>query len=216
MSQAVTCFGVHRDFDDVAWLVQGDGTSNSIGLKAPAPFDMSLPHGNRVEARCNHLIDLNTPDPPPNVWKDVKSIFHDPLFQAMLPYPRRHQEVFFVSEEAKEVLLDLSRLTSPLRSIITPMWMLDGSPRLYESLTRSNIQPYVLTNVGILDMAMLRQIAPSQPQLQRQLVIASPLPEMIVPAGVKKIKTKIKPKPNWPWEQIGTSLVRRYMRGEQL
>ena len=216
----VPCYGIHRDKDDVAWLVQRDGGSNAIGLNEPCPFEVRLPHGRKTEAQCNHQIDLALEPPPTGAWNRFVSFAKaDELVRAMLPQEHDHQSVGVIDKTDIETAETVSMMSSPIRGVVRPAWTLRTKYALFEALAQTNIQPLVLTRVSFEDLPLIREAMKSLPMFARKLIICVddgvPLP---FPTQTRKLTrgVNLNQYPPLPWKQLGTEYIRRIMRGQAL
>src|SRR5882724_1178591 len=88
----VSYYGVHSAPDGVAYLEQGRGGTNAVGLREKSPFQVRLAGRARP---CNHNIQLAAQNPVERHMQVFGQVFADPLVQAMLPVPRKGPKAFY-------------------------------------------------------------------------------------------------------------------------
>ncbi|BCJ91719.1 hypothetical protein IZ6_24540 [Terrihabitans soli] len=164
----VSHYGLHWGSGDIAFLLQQDKAQTILPVEVDCPFRV-VPAKRFI--RCNHRIDLSTPDPDPFHLQTFDRIRTDPLVQAMLPTPNPGSAVL-VHENQKRALVALSRLSSPIHPIVQPFWTTDPN-RIADELLITNVQPLVLTDAKTSDQTALNRIAQLVPTAQRRLVISS-------------------------------------------
>ena len=64
----VEFYGVHHDHDKAAWLEQGRGGVNALGLRARSPFIVRLRHSGRQQDRSLRRQKQNS-----GLWRMVGS-----------------------------------------------------------------------------------------------------------------------------------------------
>ena len=213
--QEVEFYGVHWD-GPVAWLQQGRGGSNFLGLPKKSPF-------KNPSFACNHLVPVAAPIPDRVHWETMMSLKDDPLVQAMLPIPREPGDrTFFIEDPHDDLNLYiscLSRLSSPIRPIIKPAWMRTAK-EMEKQLVTTNIQPWILTQVKRTDIKLIAALSAATDYLPRTIILSGD-GDIPIPQNFKKINTKIRSIDlatlvTLPLETIGATLIRRYMRNEDI
>jgi hypothetical protein len=213
-AQNITSYGLHWD-GAVAWLVQGRSTSNFSGLKATPPF--------RATGMCNHLIPTAAPIPDDVHWEKFLRIIHDPLVQAMLPLPNAAgSNAFFIEDPYDDLglyLATLSRLSSPIRSIVKPGGAFKMKD-LEQELSASNIQPLVVVQVDQKVQTVVDMVSQLAPHALRTVVLTGS-EEVAVPPRIQRITTQIRKVDlaeliTLPLENIGAAVMRRYARREKI
>lgn len=208
-------YGVHWD-GSVAWLVQGRKGNNFVGLKQQCPFVVR-------GGMCNHLVPSAAPVPDELHWEAFMNVFQDPLVQAMLPVPKTPgQNVFFIEDTHNDLahyIATLSRLSSPIKSIIRPAWMMKAK-QLEKELMASNIQPLVLAQASQRCQEVVDLIA-QMSMFSPRTVIVTGSPEVVASPPIKRIKSNIQSFDlsdlmTLPMENLGAVLLRRYARKEDL
>lgn len=211
----VECFGLHFD-GPVGWLQQGRGGTNFVGLNKRSPF-------TNPKGMCNHLIPVAAPIPDKFHWGVFQKLLQDPLVRAMLPIPApAGGRAFFIEDPYDDLSLYLnclSRMTAPINSICKPAWMLK-IPDLEKELTRTNIQPLVITQVTTKHIALLNAIGASTNYVPRTVILTG-VPEVPVPSSILKMKTHIRDYPLedlviLPLENLGVTTLRRFVRKEKI
>lgn len=208
-------YGLHWD-GPVAWLVQGRGGNNFVGLKAQVPFHVK-------SGMCNHLIPAAAPNPDRIHWEKFLTVFGDPLVQAMLPLPRPPgKTMFYVNDPEGEMTLHLSlfsRLSSPIQAVVKPAGNVKVRD-LEKDLSQSNLQPLVLVQASAGTQAVVDAIAQFSMILPRTVIIAGS-PDVVMSPPMRRITTKItsidlQDMMTLPLESIGAALLRRHARHEPL
>lgn len=215
MSEQVENYGLHWD-GEVAWLVQGRGGNNFVGLKGQCPFK-----GPKLQ--CNHLVPVAAPIPDKLHWNKFEPLLHDPLVEAMFPVPHdAGQNVFFVEDAYNDLSLylsTLSRLSSPINSVVKPAWSLKAR-QLEKELVSTNIQPLVIVQTTTKEQALIdlvRKMAAFTPRT----VIFTGADDVVVPGPIQKLttdvrKTELAELMTLPMESLGAFLLRRFCRHEDL
>lgn len=215
MTMTAEHYGLHWD-ESVAWLVQGRKGNNFVGLKQQCPFTVS-------GGMCNHLIPAAAPVPDRLHWEQWLRIFSDPLVQAMLPVPHSAgQNVFFVEDPYNDLslyLATLSRLSSPITSVIKPCWTVKLK-QLEKELTSTNVQPLVLAQASQKCQEAVDTIGQFSVLAPRTVVITG-APEVVISPPIQRIKTSIRDFDlsdlmMLPMENIGAFMLRRFARLEEL
>jgi hypothetical protein len=210
MRTPVPCYGLHQE-KNIWWLVQGRGSSNFLGLKDDVPFE-------GPKRACNHLIPAAAPVPDRIQWERFLEYFNDPLVQAMLPLPGKRGVFLTDPEDTLGLLLiTLSRLSSPITSIVKPAWMLTEGV-LKREQQASNIQPLVLIQCTPKQQRLVDQIASGINYQPRPMVLTGD-ENVIISAPMERITTRIKQLDDLmtlPLENIGAFILRRYARRDPL
>lgn len=217
--QIVSHYGIHWDAENtVAYLEQGRGSANAIGLKKKSGFVVKLPSGKK---HCNHQIPIAAPVPADQHWDYFMTLQEDPLMRAMLPIPKADAGCFFITEgpNVQRTLVLLSKLSSPIYPIIVPIWAMTLQAVLSE-LQTTNLQPFVLHGVEAKNSEMVKQIAEAAAYLPRRVIFVGAA-DVVLPPLVKRITTKLTSDAYslddltmLPWEQLGATVVRKFMRRE--
>lgn len=217
MNHIVPCYGIHRTPTGVAYLQQGRSGTNAIGLREKSPFIVKLPTG---KVHCNHQIPLSVPVPHDHHWNTFIDLLHDPLVQAMLPLPKEDAGVYWLSSEDDRYTLPLvmlSRMSSPIYPCVIQAWMVKKE-KLLDELYQTNVQPLAVTGLEAKHSQMVKELVETAVIAPRKLIMVGQ-PDVVVPKIVKKIETGIHIQPMdklaaLPWEVLGATLIRKYMRGE--
>ena len=170
---------------------------------------------------CNHLVPVAAPVPDKFHWEFFKKISDDPLVNAMLPAPRGPKDrVFYLEDPYDDLnlyLSCLSRLSSPIKSVMRPAWMVKPDQAEFE-MGRTNIQPWILTQVTMKEQDLVTKIAKSSAYLPRTVILTGK-PEVVVTSPMKRITTDIRSIElqnliSQPLENIGAMILRRFARKE--
>lgn len=206
-------YGLHFD-GAVPWLLQGRGGSNFVGLNKKTPFFTK-------GTMCNHLIPLAAPVPDRVHWEFFQSIARDPLVKAMLPIPHLPEDrAFFFEDPYDDLILYLSclsRFSSPIKPIVKPAWMVKETDIEFE-MSRTNVQPWVITKIGPKNQGMVTKIAEASLILPRTVILTGH-PDVIVTSPMKRCETSIRDIHlddliSKPIENLGATVLRRFARKE--
>lgn len=214
-------YGVHWSPDGIAFLEQGGprGGSNALGLAVKSPFRVRIEGRNKT---CNHNIPLAAPSLNPIHQERFAAIATDTLVSIMYPVPKREgtSGVWYVDDPDDKLSLWLSllsRMSSPIRSIINPIWaMKTGS--VVDDLANTNVQPYILCDVQPKHTEIVNQVVKAASYQPRTLILVG-RPEVVLPPMAMRIKTAItsydlRDLVPLPWEAYGATITRKYMRNE--
>jgi hypothetical protein len=221
-SITVSHYGVHwTPEDNIAYLHQGRAATNAVGLKEKTPFYVQLP---RRRKPCNHQIALHQPVPDRTHWATFCALMKDQLVQAMLPVPNPIQRMVTYFNNTSEIdhhLAILSRLSSPIQSIIHHLWIMNNINEIADELQMTNVQPLVLIGAKPEHTELLRKIAEIAVLMPRRLIIGGTGAHMILPKNFVVNTTTIEAfsvddLTVLPFEQLGATVLRRHMRHEIL
>lgn len=213
MITPVDHYGLHWD-KSVAWLHQGRGATNFLGVAQKSPFQV-------VDAgACNHLIPAAAPIPDKLQWAEFTKVMHDPLVQAMLPIP--NSKGFFIVDPYDDLslyLTSLARLSSPIRPVVKPIWTAK-SRQIQMALKETNVQPLVLSQATASNQKLLNEIAKLTNYTPRTVIVTGSA-DLVVPAPMQRITTDIRQMNIhdlmlMPLENIGATVLRRFARKENL
>jgi hypothetical protein len=215
----VSHYGLHWDRDNIAFLMQGRGGTNAIGSKARAPFEVR-PLGR--SRHCNHQIPLASPVPNDYHWDYFLQFLDDPLVQAMLPIPKQGSGMYYIEAghpRLLENLVLLSKLSSPIHSVVQPMWNLKPQVIMSE-IEMTNVQPFVVVECTAKDSPVIGQLVKAGAYKPRTVVLAGAT-DVVLPPVVQRISTRLtddifsrNDMLALPWESLGAVVVRKFMRGE--
>ena len=209
-------YGVHWD-GPVAWLLQGRSGSNFVGLGQKCPFEIR-------GGVCNHMIVGTSPVPDRVHWVAFEKLLQDPLVRAMLPIPGDvDRKSFFVSDPGDTLALylsTLSRLSSPIRTPVRPIWVIDRRTEIERALRSTNVQPWIVTQVSQKNQALVDMIAKSADYFPRTVIMTGG-GDVVVPRNVHRIETKIGETSladllMLPLETLGAAVLRKYARKEPI
>lgn len=215
----VPCFGVH-DYAGNAYLHQGRGSTNFVGLNRRSPYTVHNPYNMKF---CNHLIPTAAPLPDRVHWEQFQKILHDPLVVAMYPIPKQIGEGCYFVEDPGDALglylVLLSRMSSPIHSVVKPIWTLTPT-RMKIEMSATNVQPLVLTGATRRNQELVDNAAQLSAYSPRVVVVTGNS-EIVATPPMKRIKTKVQEFPvmdlaQLPMENIGVTLLRRWCRREPL
>lgn len=211
----VEYFGAHWD-GPIGWLQQGRGGSNFVGMSKNSPFI-------NPKGECNHLFPVAAPIPDKFHWASMMKIKDDPLVQAMLPLPKLVDDRAFYLEDPYDDLnlhiACLSRLSSPIHSVLRPAWMVKGK-ELEKQMGLTNVQTWVITQMDRKHSDLLLAVNNATNYMPRTVLITGKS-DVPVPPKIKKIESNIRDFDlnelvTMPFENIGAMLLRRYLRKEGL
>lgn len=216
----VSHYGVHWDENAVAWLMQGRGSANALGLKEKPPYQVKLPSKS---VHCNHQVPLATPVPNDYHWEFFLQLLDDPLVQAMLPIPKSAGGTYYVADPDDrlwQILVLLSKMSSPIYNCVVPIWTL-SEEAVTKELQQTNIQPFVITQAEAKHSKMLAQMSKAAVYLPRKLVVSGAR-DVVVPPTMQRLETRLHDPDVFdqsdlmalPWENLGATVIRKYMRRE--
>jgi hypothetical protein len=139
-------YGIHADQDGLYWIAQGGRPTNAVGQAKSIEITVVTDSGIK---HCNHKIAPSSPVVAEDVWRAFLSIIDHPLVRAFFPVPCGSAPPVFVPDQSRETLIllkTLSRLTSPIWSIVEP-WKPGTARQALAKVRQSNVQPLVLTDV---------------------------------------------------------------------
>jgi len=215
----ISHYGIHKH-QGVAFLHQGKGNSNFVGLKQKSPHDVDNPYGVKF---CNHVIPTAAPLPDRVHWDFFLKILKDPLVQVMLPLPRPDgKKLYYLDDPHDDLnlyLALLSKMSSPIQRVVTPAWTFKVD-KLQSTLSQSNIQPLVLTQVKTKDQKFVDQIAKLSAYEPRTVVLTGD-PDVVATKPCVRIQTRIRDFTledliQLSMEGIGAAVIRRYCRNEKI
>ena len=217
--QVISYYGIHKH-QGVAYLHQGRGSSNFVGLKQKSPYGVENPYGVKF---CNHNIPTAAPLPDRVHWDFFLNILKDPLVQVLLPLPRPEgKRLYYIDDPQDDLslyLVLLSKLSSPINRVVTPARTLMGD-KLQQSMSQSNIQPLILTQVAAKEQTFVDQVAGLSAYEPRTVVMTGD-PDVIATKPWIRIQTRIRDFPlediaQLAMEGIGAAVIRRYCRNEKI
>ena len=148
----------------------------------------------------------------------------DPLVQFRMPLPEENpaDRVAFLESEDDQMmyyLTTLSRLSSPIRPVIKPSWMVKTG-ELEKLMNESNIQPLVLFDTTPKYQEIVDQIRKVSLLTYRKVLIVGS-PGVVVRPPTQRLRTGILSADlndlmTIPLEGIGAMLLRRFARNEPL
>jgi len=211
--QPVDHYGLHWD-KSIAWLHQGRGAANFLGVNQKSPFTVA------DSGMCNHLIPAAAPIPDRLQWVEFARILNDSLVQAMLPIPNGGG--FYLSDAYDDLslyLTSLARLSSPIKAIVRPLWTMTSN-QIQKALRETNVQPLVLSQATAKDQKILSEIAKLINYTPRTVIVTGAA-DLVVPSPMQRINTDIRSMNihdlmTLPLENLGATILRRYARKEQL
>lgn len=212
--QEVACYGLHWD-GPIAWLVQGRGGSNFVGLKKTNPF-------KAPRFSCNHLIPTAAPIPDRVHWESFLRLQDCQVLQRMLPIPQSPQNrIAFVESVPDEVLwfTTVSRLSSPIRPIIRPAWTIKIKD-LDRELCSSNIQPLVVTGLNQTHQPLISALADLSVTHARTVILSGD-DSVVLRPNITRLSMLNPPMSLedlmlLPLENIGAAVLRRFARKEDI
>ena len=211
----VETYGIHWD-GQVAWLCQGRGGNNFVGLKGQCPFVVD-------GGMCNHLVPTAAPVPDRMHWELFSKLLSDPLTQAMLPVPHNAGEnLFYVDDPHDDLglyLTNLSRLSSPIRVVVRPIWTFKVKD-LEKELMASNVQPLVLVQANQKSQPMIDALTKLASYSPRTVVVTGRA-EVVARPPFRRIKSNLRDfdlndMVSLPLESLGAVVIRRLARKEPL
>ena len=158
-TSTVTHYGVHWAPGKLAYLHQGRGATNAVGVREPSPFEV------RTARRwmCNHLVALNAVNSARgHLMKFEEPSSKNPLVRFMLPVPKGDaaSSALFRSEAHERDLLQVTLLLKMSSLIKLPVFWANvaNTATLVSELGMTNLQPLMLAGVGVEHTAMARDV----------------------------------------------------------
>ena len=213
--QVISHYGIHKN-QGVAFLHQGRGSSNFVGLKQKSPYVVE-------QKFCNHNIPTAAPLPDRIHWDFFLKILKDPLVQVLLPVPRPDGKKLYYVDDAHDYLslylVLLSKLSSPINKIVQPIWTFK-TEKLQQEMSQSNIQPLILTQTTVKQQKVVDQVSKLSAYEPRTVVITGD-PDVIATKPCVRIATRIRDFPledlaQVAMEGLGAAVIRRYCRNEKI
>lgn len=206
-------YGLHWD-KSIAWLHQGRGAANFLGVSQRSPFEVT------GAGMCNHLIPAAAPIPDKLQWAEFMRIINDPLVAVMMPIPNGGS--YYLADPYDDhslYLTTLARLSSPIRPIVKPLWTMTSN-QIQKALRESNVQPLLLSQATAKDQKLLNEIAKLSNYTPRTVVITGSA-DLVVPSPMQRIvsnirETNIHDLMTLPLENLGATILRRHARKEPL
>jgi len=217
--QVISYYGIHKH-QGVAYLHQGRGSSNFVGLKQKSPYVVENPYGVKF---CNHNIPTAAPLPDRVHWDFFLNILKDPLVQVLLPLPRPEgKRLYYIDDPQDDLslyLVLLSKLSSPINKIVQPIWTFK-TEKLQQEMSQSNIQPLILTQTTVKQQKVVDQVSKLSAYEPRTVVITGD-PDVIATKPCVRIATRIRDFPledlaQVAMEGLGAAVIRRYCRNEKI
>jgi hypothetical protein len=206
-------YGLHWD-KSVAWLHQGRGAANFLGVNQRSPFQVT------DAGMCNHLIPVAAPIPDKLQWAEFSKVLSDPLVRAMLPIP--NGAGYFVADPYDDLslyLTSLARLSSPIKPIVKPLWTMTSN-QIQKALRETNVQPLVLSQATAKDQKLLSEVAKLINYTPRTVVVTGAA-DLVVPSPMQRLTTEIRSMNihdlmTLPLENLGATILRRFARKEDI
>lgn len=211
-----TSYGLHWD-GPVAWLIQGRGSTNFVGLKKHTPFQAP-------KFACNHLIPAAAPIPDRLHWDMFLKMGDCELIQRLLPIPQPPESriSYIEADNDFDVLrfTPLSRLSSPIRPIVKPAWTIKVRD-LPKELCTTNVQPLIITGLNQTHQALISALTDLSPTFPRTVIMSGD-DSVVLRPRVKRLPSMEETQFNLedlillPIENIGATVLRRYARKEEI
>ncbi len=206
-------YGLHWD-KSIAWLHQGRGAANFLGVSQRSPFQVA------DGGMCNHLIPTAAPVPDRLQWAEFSKILNDLLVKAMLPIP--NGAGFFIVDPYDDLslyLTSLARLSSPIKPIVKPLWTVTSN-QVQKALRETNVQPLVLSQASAKDQKLLGEISKLINYTPRTVVVTGSA-DLVVTPPMQRIDTNVRSIDihdlmTLPLENLGATVLRRFARKEDL
>jgi hypothetical protein len=211
----VGCFGVHWAPGGIAFLEQGGAGMSATGVDIASPFQVVPPKRGTI---CPHAINIGDGQLTREELDAFAPILKDPLVDALLPVPRKPDNrcFFFADPEHRltSLIMMLSRMASPVRPVITPVW-----DRTFD-IHSTNVAPLVVIEATPARTKLLHHLTGSVRSGVRTVVLTGH-PDVVLNRDFERRSTGLVDAPieqlrEMPWERFGAHTLRRYMRGENL
>jgi hypothetical protein len=218
--QTVSHYGLHWNEDNVAFLEQGRGGANAVGLKMRSPFRVVLKNKKR---HCNHQVALNSPVPDDKHWDYFMQLTKDDLVKNMMPIPKSDGGVYALeqNDQILGVVSAMMAMSAPIYDAVLPMWAIESSQAIMEELHSTNIQPLVITDIEPKHSCDIADVARGAVYAPRKLFLLVN-EGVVVPPQAVRLETQmgdpdlinLKSFEALPWQSLGAQVVRKHMRGE--
>lgn len=223
MSIDVDRYGVHWAPGKIAFLQQGRGGANAVGLPSPSPFYV------KTSRRwvCNHLIGLAGLNPAGTHFARFEALLaKDSLARFMLPLPKdadrdtRMGVGRIDAEDFDADLMDvvmLSKMSSPVKIPIFRL-SLTSTKTIMVELNMTDVQPLILSGVEAQHTAQVSELCAMATTAPRRLLVVAardvPLPGVVELTAEHQLAQEQTDLIGLPWESFGACVLRAYMRQE--
>jgi hypothetical protein len=233
MPTKVSYFGIHWSEAGIAFLEQEKAQktlrqrpepsgSNALGLAVKSSFFVEPP---KRQMRCPHLIPLAVTNPDVRHLEAFYELADDPLVQVLLPVPKDDAGSFYLNqsdfpdEKLSLYLTLLCQMSSPVTSLVTPIWALT-LPQIMDELNLTNVAPLVLTGVTSAHTELVNKVGQVVAHAPRTLLLVG-ASDVALPPIFTRVRSKLAGRPLeqlmlLPWSVLGAVCVRRYMRNEAI
>ncbi|HQT78614.1 MAG TPA: hypothetical protein PLD10_16290 [Rhodopila sp.] len=222
MTQEVTRYGVHWASGKIAYLHQGRGARNAIGLDLPSPFHV------RTLRRwvCNHVIGLNTLNRAKSHFLTFESLLaKNSLVRFFLPLPKDADRDtqggagVFATRSVEDDLVHLTLLMKMSSPVKLPLFWarMTSAKTILEELEMTDVQPLVLAGVEPEHTRMAVDLLRAARNLPRRLLVVArndvPInaPQLTGEDFFLRDETDLAV---LPWENLGSQVLKAYMRAE--
>ena len=213
----VTHYGVHWAPGKLAYLHQGRGATNAVGVREQSPFEV------RTARRwmCNHLIALNAVNSARgHLVKFEELISKNPLVRFMLLVPKGAgaSSALLASRSHEQDLLQVALLLKMSSPIKLPVFWANvaNTQTLVSELGMTNVQPLVLAGVTVEHTAMARDVCREAALSPRRLLVIAH-PDVTLPGEIDGRHLFEQDEVDLAalhWETLGSLVLRGHMRGE--
>ena len=200
MTEVVHHFGLHNA-EGVWFLHQDSGGVNALGVTLESPFEVRV-RGQRSPHRISLAADAD-----PSVLPD------HPLVRRMLPNPQPGLTVVVDSPGLVSKLHTLTRLCSPARAVLAPMWVWSLKAWVNEAYL-TNAAPLVITAARESDTNNLSRLAEAMVGAPRRVIVVTT--GAVAPPFAERLPGDVPDLSHLPLEEIGGTVCRSWMRGEEV
>ena len=142
-----TTYGIHWDNEGVAYLMQGSGGQNALGLDREPPFKIT-PSKNM---KCPHNIKISPGKPSQTFIEQTSRFLAQKANRPFLPIPKDGDEgVYFIPESLMERVKQRSDICGPRGLITFPHWTLTEAEFMRQCYL-TNMAPLILNGFRVRD-----------------------------------------------------------------
>ena len=210
-------YGIHWAPGRIAFLHQGEGARNAIGLGEPSPFILR----GRLPA-CPHSILLDTPTPREHLssFRSILASVDAARFLLPVPPPLGANVAYLPTINTRATLITLAqflRMSAPTRAPVQWWWGSGSRSDAQAAAHLTNVQPLVLAGLELDHIDSLLRFSAAA-LFEPRAVLALTHMEMPAPSGVRVISFKpladlhLLDVSVLPWEAFGATVVRAVMR----
>lgn len=219
----VTQYGLHKDNDGVWWLLQETVPSNAIGLPSNL-CELQVP---TYLGKCIHQIDLERHSIPDDGWLIAS---HNPVMEFFAPLPKDQNRLAYMPIRMSEMeqrisqFAKLQMMFSPLRDMMTPVWVDKAAAAWIKMRSNTNLATVVVFGDLIRHSSVVERLKQLSYQFGSRILFVgpdrpddygmSPLP-LLDSSHLKELEElEIFNRPADDFRSFGAHLLREAMRND--